>query len=173
MPKRPHSRGERRVLAQLGEYASPYLAAEQARYQWRQPRHASARCFLASRKQVSRFIAVHGLWLCKYAKPRINQSAEAADARKRMAEAFMGLGMTDPQSQRAAEGRPISGVDADDPIFNMFMILDNYHPRLAHLLMHWAQRHNLTHQREFEEEPRPSEPQTIESDDGKIDPTIY
>ncbi len=95
-----------------------------------------------------------------------NQSAEAADARKRMAEAFMGLGMTETQSQRAAEGRPISGVDADDPIFNMFMILDNYHPRLAHLLMHWAQRHNLTHQREFEEEPRPSEPQTIESDDG-------
>ena len=60
-------------------------------------------------------------------------------------------GISDETAKVAAKGRPVVGVDADDAIFHTFMILEDYHRRLAHLMMRWAQRHGFTHQRQFEE----------------------
>ena len=68
-----------------------------------------------------------------------------------MVEIFKQLGISDETAKVAAKGRPVVGVDADDAIFHTFMILEDYHRRLAHLMMRWAQRHGFTHQRQFEE----------------------
>jgi len=67
-------------------------------------------------------------------------------------------------SKVAAEGRPIAGLDSEDRVFSSFMVLEDEHPRLARLLMRWAQRHHLTHQREFEEASPELEKPTIGSE---------
>ena len=81
----------------------------------------------------------------------MGEITQAAQMRLAMVEIFKQLGISDETAKVAAKGRPVVGVDADDAIFHTFMILEDYHRRLAHLMMRWAQRHGFTHQRQFEE----------------------
>jgi hypothetical protein len=86
------------------------------------------------------------------ARAEWNQSAEAAELHRCGVDAFKRLGLPETAAEAAATGRPVMGVSADDAMFCTFMVFENHAPRLARLLMRWAQRHNLTYQREFQED---------------------
>ena len=147
-----------------GEYTSPYMATEMARYQFLQG--VRRRCPLPLLHLRGRIFPIYSRWVDDFLKrardyQQWKQSPEGAILRERMIDFFKRLEMTDEGAQVAAEGRPVAGLDADDPVFHTFMILEYEHPRLDHLLKLWAQRHNLTHQREFEEQ---SEEHTTDTD---------
>jgi hypothetical protein len=137
-----------------GEYTAPFLAAERARYQFLQA--VRRRCPLPLIHLRSRIFPLYSQWVDAFmseakAIHEWNQSPEAAAMREGSLESFQALGLSPSAAKFAAEGRPVVGVDADHPVFSTFMILEDQNPRLARSLMLWAQRHGLTHQREFED----------------------
>jgi len=140
------------------------MATEKARYEFLQS--VRRRCPCALFHLRSRIFPFYSRWVDNFmdgarARQQWEQSPEGALVRTQMVDSFKRLGMNDVQAQFAAEGRPVAGLDADDPVFHTFMILDGNHPRLDRLLKHWAQQHGLTHQREFEER---TEEQTTEKE---------
>jgi hypothetical protein len=92
-----------------------------------------------------------------------DQSPAAAEVRENMKDIFKTLGLSDTAAEIAARGRPVRGADATDPMFHQFMLFDFECPRISRLLMMRAQRHHLTHVREFEED-LPCEEVVVETD---------
>lgn len=155
-----------------GEYTSPYLATEKARYQFLQG--VRRRCPLPLLHLRSRIFPFYSSWVDDFLKSardyeQWKKSPEGATVREQMAVFFKQLGMTDVGAQVAAEGRPVAGLDPGDPVFHVFMILEYENPRLDRLLKLWAQRNNLTHQRLFEEEIE----EQISEEDGFTEMTLH
>ena len=116
-----------------GQYTVPFLATEQARYQLLQA--VRRRCPQPLLHLRNRIFSIYSQWaedLMERARTlqQWNKSAEGAEEREAMVDVFKRVGLTEAQAQFAAEGRPVVGVDADDSVFNTFMVLQ-YHLNYA------------------------------------------
>jgi hypothetical protein len=173
MPAQPQS-GRDSIGVRVGnpgEYTSPFMATEQARYQFLQAvRRLCPRPLWYLRKRIFPF---YSRWVDDFmhsarADEQWEQSPEGATMVQEMVDFFKRQGMTDAAAQIAAKGRPVAGLGGDDPVFHTFMLLEDHNPRLARLLMRWAQRNGLTHQRQFEEALQPLEERIIEAEEGTV-----
>ena len=158
-----------------GGYTSLHLQTERARYLFLQA--VRRRCPLPLFHLRTRVFPLYGRWVDRAmlqasAEREWGESPEAAELRRESVEVFKRLGLTEPGAQLAAEGRPPAGLEANAPLFKAFIILEDAHPGLSRCLMLWAQRHNLTHRRELEEDPPRPEERSCDAEDETEIPTF-
>ena len=139
-----------------GEYVRKDVAVEESRYRFLEAvRNECPQPLYVLRDDL---FPVYQSWFdsvvseAKAAKAwREDTSAEAKEVKAGLAHAFRRLGMTDKAAEIAAQGRPITRDQPDDPIFRTFLLIQYGAPEVARVLMQWAQQFHLTHTRKFEE----------------------
>jgi hypothetical protein len=96
-----------------------------------------------------------------------SRTPEADKDRKAWEQLFLKMGTPATVAKIAAQGRPVQGTAADDPMFTHFMLFEDVAPKLDRHLKEWAQSFGLTHTREFEEDLRATGG-TAPGEDGEV-----